>query len=66
MDNASNNDTAMAALAASIPGASINAREARLRYFGHIVNLMVKAILYGNASLQKELDNCGDYEAFKV
>lgn len=64
MDNASNNDTALSALAASIPG--MNVKESRLRCFGHIVNLVVKAMLYGDSSLQKDLADCGDYEAFKV
>jgi hypothetical protein len=65
MDNASNNDTAMTALAARLPSAGIS-QESRLRCFGHIVNLVVKAMLCGNASLQKELDDCSDHEAFKV
>jgi len=64
MDNATNNDSALKALASSIP--SIDVRESRLRCFGHIVNLIVKAILYGDSQLQKELDDCGDREAFKV
>jgi hypothetical protein len=64
MDNATNNDSALKALAKSIP--SLDVRESRLRYFGHIVNLVVKAILYGDSQLQKELDDCGDREAFKV
>jgi hypothetical protein len=64
MDNATNNDSALKALTSSIP--SIDVRESRLRCFGHIVNLIVKAILYGDSQLQKELDDCGDREAFKV
>jgi hypothetical protein len=64
MDNAINNDSALKALISSIP--SIDVRESRLRCFGHIVNLIVKAILYGDSQLQKELDDCGDREAFKV
>lgn len=63
-DNATNNDTALSALATKIPG--INTRESRLRCFGHMVNLVVKAMLYGNPQLQKELDDCSDSEAFKV
>ena len=46
MDNATNNDTALSALAARIPG--INMKELRLRCFGHVVNLVVKALLYGS------------------
>jgi hypothetical protein len=60
MDNASNNDIAMSALAASLPSAGIDPQESRLRCFGHIVNLVVKALLYGNSSLQKELDDCSN------
>ena len=47
MDNATNNDSALKALAKSIP--SLDVRESRLRCFGHIVNLVVKAILYGES-----------------
>jgi hypothetical protein len=68
MDNATSNDTAMNALAARIPG--INPKESRLRCFGHIVNLVVKALLYGSKSsmLQQELGAAaGDDEAsFKI
>jgi hypothetical protein len=63
-DNASNNDTALKALAASIPG--MNVKESRLRCFGHIVNLVVKAMLYSDNKLQAKLADCGDHEAFKV
>jgi hypothetical protein len=63
-DNATNNDTALAALAASIP--SLEVKDSRLRCFGHIVNLVVKAMLYGDTQLQSQLDDCGDHEAFKV
>jgi hypothetical protein len=48
IDNATSNDTAMRALAARIPG--INVQESRLRCFGHVVNLVVKALLYGSNS----------------
>jgi hypothetical protein len=64
MDNATNNDTALKVIAASIP--SISTKDSRLRCFGHIVNLVVKAMLYGDSSLQKDLADCGDHEAFKV
>ena len=64
INNATNNDSALKALTSSIP--SIDVRESRLRYFGYIVNLIVKAILYGDSQLQKEFDDCGDCEAFKV
>jgi hypothetical protein len=68
MDNATSNDTAMSALAARIPG--IDVKESRLRCFGHVVNLVVKALLYGSKSstLQQELGAAaGDDEAaFKI
>jgi hypothetical protein len=48
-DNASNNDTALAVLAANITGA-FDTKQLRLRCFGHIINLVVKALLFGNAS----------------
>jgi hypothetical protein len=68
MDNATSNDTAMSALAARIPG--IDLKESRLRCFGHVVNLIVKTLLYGSKSstLQQELGAAaGDDEAsFKI
>lgn len=66
MDNASNNDTALQALAADIP--TLDVRESRLRCLGHIINLVVKALLYGTGSsqLEKQLANAGDKEAFKI
>jgi hypothetical protein len=55
IDNATSNDTAMSALAARIP--RIDVKESRLRCFGYVVNLVVKALLYGSKSstLQQEL-----------
>lgn len=66
MDNATNNDKALQALTTSIP--SLNVKESRLRCFGHIINLVVKALLYGSgsSSLQKQLDDAGDKEAFRI
>jgi hypothetical protein len=64
MDNATNNDIALKVIAASIP--SISTKDLRLRCFSHIVNLMVKAMLYGDSSLQNDLADCGNHEAFKV
>jgi hypothetical protein len=49
MDNATNNDTALKVITASIP--SISTKDSRLRCFSHIVNLVVKAMLYGDSSL---------------
>jgi hypothetical protein len=45
MDNAPNNDTALDALAIDIP--SVDRKQSRLRCFGHIINLVVKALLFG-------------------
>jgi hypothetical protein len=68
MDNATSNDTAMIALAARIPG--IDVKESRLRFFGHVVNLVIKALLYGSKSgtLQQELSAAagGDEVSFKI
>jgi len=66
MDNATNNDTALDALSISIPG--VDRKQSRLRYFGHIINLVVKALLFGNssASLQQQLGDAGDDNAFKI
>ena len=52
MDNATNNDTALDALALTIP--RVDRKQSRLRCFGHIINLVVKALLFGtdSASLQ--------------
>jgi len=44
MDNASNNDTMIAELQEQVPSVQENQR---LRCAGHIINLVVKAILYG-------------------
>jgi hypothetical protein len=48
IDNATNNDTALDALSISIPG--VDRKQSRLRCFGHIINLVVKALLFGNSS----------------
>jgi hypothetical protein len=68
-DNASNNDSALEALAISLPGA-FDTKQSRLRCFGHIVNLVVKALLFGTAStsLQQELSTveAGEERAFKI
>jgi hypothetical protein len=66
MDNASNNDTALDALAISIP--SVDRKQSRLRCFGYIINLVVRALLFSNNSsaLQDQLGEVGDNNAFKV
>lgn len=66
MDNATNNDTALDALASKMPG--VDRKQSRLRCFGHIINLVVKALLFGSssASLQQQLGEAGDDNAFKI
>lgn len=65
-DNAPNNDTALDALAIGIP--SVDRKQSRLRCFGHIINLVVKALLFsaGSGLLQEKLGEVGDDDAFKV
>jgi len=58
VDSASNNDTALVALAEQLRAVgfpSFDPVSARLRCFGHVLNLAVKAILWG-----------ADIEAFEV
>ena len=67
MDNAANNDTTLEALAVDIPG--LNVKQQRLRCFGHIINLVVKALLNGSGngkSLQQQLGEVSDEDAFNV
>src|SRR5438552_12897195 len=45
LDNASNNDTCIEALAKEF---GFNAQDRRLRCAGHIINLVAKALLFGN------------------
>ena len=69
IDNTNNNDTAFRVLRdLLLPTASIDPKEGRLRCLGHMINLVVKALLYGSRStaLQKELQQVNDQEAFKV
>jgi len=49
LDNASNNDTALACLSKKLQdmGIVFDARGSRLRCIGHVINLVVKAFLYG-------------------
>ena len=48
-DNATNNDTAIAELAVYFEdiGVEVNPQQSRVRCFGHIINLVVKAFLWG-------------------
>lgn len=51
MDNASSNNSTLEALAAAEPSFStIDSKRHRLRCLGHIINLVVKALLFGNRS----------------
>ena len=65
MDNASNNDTMITALSRQVP--TINSQH-HLRCAGHIINLIVKAILYGNGitDFNKNIIGCSDAEAFEL
>jgi hypothetical protein len=66
MDNARNNDTCMTVLQRFYP--YINIDDSRLRCLGHIINLVVKALLFeeSNIQLQEELDAAGDKECFAI
>jgi len=66
LDNASNNRTCVEALATSIP--SINPDEHQMSCFGHIVNLVVKAVLFGKGmnTLQKELAGASNKGQFDI
>jgi hypothetical protein len=66
MDNASNNNTALDVLAISIP--LVDRKQSRLRCFSHIINLVVRALLFSNnyGALQDQLGKVGDDNAFKV
>lgn len=57
MDNADSNGTALRALSAKLPAGTLDLKDSWLHCFGHIVNLVVKALLYGKGSsrLQREL-----------
>jgi hypothetical protein len=65
MDNASNNDTYVKELAKRYP---IITQQSRLRYVGHILNLIAKALLFrqGVSKLEKELYRASDNERFKI
>lgn len=57
-DNASNNDTCLDALYPQFPGfTAADARKRRLRCFGHILNLVAKAFLFGDDASAFELES---------
>ena len=55
----------LAAIERQVP--SVN-RESRLRCSGHVLNLIVKAILYGGGTsgFNREIMGCGDPRAFEL
>ena len=57
-DNASNNDTLCRAILARLKenGVKWNSVQERLRYLGHIINLIVQAFLFHDYFKTKELD----------
>jgi hypothetical protein len=65
MDNASNNDTCIGELAKQYPTIT---QQSRLRCVGHILNLIVKALLFGTgvSKLEKELCGASDDERFEI
>ena len=71
MDNATSNDTTLDALLEELPSLNLtplDLTEKRLRCFGHIINLVVKALLFGTnlSAFEKDLDRASDHEAFDL
>ena len=64
LDNAQNNDSALTCLASHLRevGVSFDVKEHRLRCIGHIINLVVKAFLYG-IETDKEITNLNDKDS---
>jgi len=60
-----NNDTAVETLAQEF---GLEPAQCRLRCWGHTVNLVVKALLFGEglSAFQKELNDAGDDESFDI
>ena len=65
MDNAGNNDTMIEAIARELPEVT---KRSRLRCSGHILNLIVKAVLYGQGitSFTREIVGCRSKDAFEL
>ena len=65
MDNAGNNDTCIEELSKQYPTIT---EQSRLRCVGHILNLIVKALLFGQGvrKLEKELCGASDDEQFEI
>ncbi|TKA73877.1 hypothetical protein B0A49_11860, partial [Cryomyces minteri] len=66
LDNASNNDTCLEALAETLP--HLSPSEHQMRCLGHIFNLVVKSILLGKGlgQTQKALAGAGDKGTFDI
>jgi hypothetical protein len=65
MDNAKDNDTALTELATRF---DIDAKSSRLRCLGHVINLVVKALLFGKgvSKFERQLAGASDKELFKI
>lgn len=65
MDNARDNDTMLASLAKIYP---IDAKSSCLRRLGHIINLVVKALLFGKgvSKLERALAGASNNDEFKI
>lgn len=65
MDNAANNDTCIQELAKQYPTIK---RESRLRCVGHMLNIIVKALLFGQgvSKLEQQLRGASDDERFEI
>lgn len=65
MDNASNNDKCIEELAKKYPAIT---KKSRLRCVGHVLNLIVKALLFGEGVSKMEKGLCGasDEERFEI
>lgn len=71
MDNASNNDTTLEALSSALPSLNLSMTDMvlmRLRYFGHIVNLVVKALLFGTntSAFEDDLQHANEHQSFAL
>ena len=65
MDNAQDNDGAIKELARTF---GLNKDQVCLRCIGHIINLIVKALLFGKgiSKLEQELCGASDKDIFKI
>ena len=65
MDNASNNDTCIQELAKKYPAVK---PQSRLRCVGHMLNIIVKALLFGQgvSKLEQQLRGASDEECFEI